>query len=97
MLLRSIAPLAAALSLTAAMPAAAQTTTETKASTDTSMKDGVATTKTKVVHVTKRKTHHARKILGVKIGHKTAVAKTTKETTTSADGGTSTTVKSSHN
>ncbi len=74
----------------------AQTTSETTVKTDTSMKDGVATKKTKVEHVRKHKTGHSRKILGVKVGHKTHVNKTVKETTTSSNGDKSTTVKTSN-
>lgn len=91
MKLRLVAGIAAALSFATAV--AAQTTSETKMSTDTSTKAGVATTKTKMVHTRKTRTHHPRKVLGVKIGHKTITHKTVKETSTSSNGDTSTTVK----
>lgn len=86
----------AAAALVAGAPLAAQTTTETQVSTGTSVKDGVATTKRTVTHTTKRKTRQPRKILGVKVGTKTAVSKTTKETKTSSNGDQTTTVKTSH-
>jgi hypothetical protein len=92
----AIAPTIAALVLTT-MPALAQTTVETKVSHDTSVNDGVATRKTKVVSVRKHKTHRAKRILGVKVGHKTKVSKTVKETTNSTNGDHSTTVKTTHN
>lgn len=71
----------------------AQTTTTTEVKTG--VENGAPTKTTKVVHVHKRKTHRVRKILGVKVGHKTAVSKTVKETKTGPDG-TSTTVSSTH-
>ena len=81
--------------LTAALggSAIAQTTTETKVSTEMGTKDGMPTKTTKVEHIRKHKTHRAKKILGVKVGHKTRVSKTVKETTTAADGSKSTTTK----
>ncbi len=91
--------LAAALILAAfafATPVSAQTMVKTEVKNDTDVKDGVVTQKHKVVHTTKRKTRHPKKILGVKVGHKTAVKKTVRETTTSSDGSMSTTVKTSH-
>lgn len=90
------APVVAAFAMTAALPATAQTTNETKVSHDTSMHDGVATTKTKVVHTRKHKTHRAKRILGVKVGHKTRTTKTVRETTRSSNGDVSTSVKTSH-
>ncbi len=87
----------AALGLVVAAPVTAQTSSETKVSTDTGMKDGMATKKVKVVHIRKHKTRHAKRILGVKVGHKTRVSKTVKETTTSANGDHSTTVKHNNN
>lgn len=89
------APLLAALALTAPS-VQAQTSTETKVSHDTDVKDGVATQKTKVTTVHKRKTHRPKKVLGVKVGHKTAVTKTVRETSVSTNGDTSTSVKTSH-
>ena len=87
------APLAAALALAIGLPAQAQTTASTKVSTDTSTKDGVATHTTKVTHTTKRKTRRPKKILGVKIGHKTVTHKTVRKMSTSTNGDASTTVK----
>ena len=69
-------------------PATAQTTASTKVSTSTGS-DG--TTKTKVVHTRKRKTHRPKKILGVKVGHKTVTHKTVHETTSGPDGASTTT------
>ena len=87
------APMIAALTMTAGLPVQAQTTSKTEVSHDTSMNDGVATTKTKVQHTTKRKTHRAKKILGVKVGHKTVTHKTTRESSVSSNGDTSTKVE----
>lgn len=80
------ASIATALALTAALPATAQTTSKTEVSHDTSMSGGVATSKTKVVHTTKHKTRRAKKILGVKVGHKTVTHKTVRESTMSSNG-----------
>lgn len=88
------APILVALAV--ATPVSAQTTVKTEVRNDTDVKDGVVTQKHKVVHTTKRKTHRPKRILGVKVGHKTAVSKTVRETTTSSDGGSSTTVKTTH-
>lgn len=88
--------LAATLALVAGAPVAAQTTNQTKVEHDTGMKDGVATTTTKVTHVQKRKTHRPRKIFGVKLGHKTVTNKTVRETKASSNGDMSTTTKTSH-
>ena len=85
-------PALAALAMSVS-PAAAQTTSQTKVSNDTNVKNGVVTQKTKVTHTTKRKTHRPKKILGVKVGHKTVTHKVVKETTTSSNGDASTTVK----
>ena len=84
------APMIVAMALTVALPAQAQTTSSTKVTHDTSMSDGVATQTTKVTHVTKRKTHRPRKILGVKVGHKTVVHKTVRKVTTGTNGDMST-------
>lgn len=89
------ASIAAALMLPGS-PALAQTSASTKVTTGTSMSDGVATTKTKVTHTVKHKTRRPKKILGVKVGHKTAVTKTVRTTSTSTDGSHSTTVKTTH-
>lgn len=90
------AMLVAGATLSLGAPTMAQTVHETKVHTDTKMSDGVATTTRKVVHVSKRKTRHPKKILGVKVGHKTAVHKTVKTTSVSSNGDASTTVKTSH-
>ncbi|MGI4731729.1 MAG: hypothetical protein ACRYFW_08285 [Janthinobacterium lividum] len=90
------APMIAALALAAGLPAQAQTTVKTTVSHDTSMTDAGPTRTTKVTHVVKRKTHRPKKILGVKVGHKTVTRKIERKTTTSADGGMSTQVKTSH-
>ena len=63
---------------------------------DTKVHDGVATTTTKVTETTKRKTHRPKKVLGVKVGHKTVKRKVVRETSVSSDGDRSTTVKTSH-
>lgn len=81
-----LAPIAALVLLPVA--ATAQTTAETKVSTKMA-DDGTKTTK--VVHVRKRKTHRVKKILGVKVGHKTVTHKTVHETKTGPDGASTTT------
>ena len=90
---RAAAPLLLALGAVVALPAGAQVTRESKVKTDTDVKDGVATRTTKVEHVTKRKTHRPKKILGVKVGNKTVTHKTVRETSTSSNGDHSTSVK----
>lgn len=92
----TLSPLAAAFAaaaLAVGTPALAQTTAQTKVTHDTDMKNGVATTTTKVTHTTKRKTRQPKKVLGVKIGHKTVTHKTVRETKASSNGDASTTVK----
>lgn len=84
---------AAAAGLLFAGAATAQTTSKTEVKHDTSMSGGVATSTTKVEHVTKRKTHRPKKILGVKVGHKTVTHKTVRESSVSSNGDTSTTVE----
>lgn len=96
MLFRKAAALIAAAALTAGLPAMAQVSHETKVSTDTSMHDGVATRTTKVEHVKKVKTHRPKKILGVKVGHKTKTTKVVREKSVSSNGDVSTKVKVSH-
>ncbi len=81
------------LTLALAGGAVAQTTTKTEVKTG--VENGAPTKTVKVTHVHKRKTHHVKKILGVKVGHKTAVSKTVKETKMGPDG-TSTTVSTTH-
>ena len=85
-----------ALALMTGTTATAQTTNQTKVTHDTSMHDGVRTRTTKVVSIHKRKTHRAKRILGVKVGHKTVTNKTVRETTHSSNGDTRTTVKRMH-
>lgn len=88
-------PAAALIALS--LPAAAQTTTQTKVDHDTNVsKSGVTTHKTTVTHTTKRKTRQPKKVLGVKVGHKTATSKVVKTTKVSSDGDASTTVKTSN-
>ena len=73
---------------------AAQTTTETKTSTETGTNDaGVPTKTTTVKHVTKHKTRQPKKILGVKVGHKTRKHEVVKKTTVDANGNKSTETK----
>ena len=91
-----LAPAIAALALSAGRPAAAQTTTQTRVTHGTSMRGGVVTHRTRVVHVTKHKTRRAKRILGVKVGHKTVKTTTVRETTTSSNGATRTVVKRTH-
>jgi hypothetical protein len=83
----------AGLAMVAGTPVAAQTTHETKVDHDTQVKDGVATTTTKVTEVSKRKTDQPKKVLGVKVGHKTIKHKTVRETSVSSDGDRATKVK----
>lgn len=90
---RNIAAIAAAVGLLAGAPAVAQTTHETKVDHDTSVKNGVATTKTKVTETTKRKTRQPKKVLGVKVGHKTVKHQTVRETAVSSNGDRKATVK----
>ena len=93
MKLSHIAAATAAALLVAGTPALAQTTNQTKVTHDTDMKNGVATTTTKVTHTSKRKTRQPKKVLGVKVGHKTVTHKTVRETKASSNGDASTTVK----
>ena len=86
---------AAGAALMVVAPAGAQTTAQTKVSNNTHVdNNGVVTQQHKVTHVTKRKTHHPKKVLGVKVGHKTVTHKTERTTTTDSQGNASTTVKS---
>lgn len=94
---RTLAAMALGLGVTlAAVPASAQVTHETKVSTDTSMHDGVATRTTKVEHVRKVKTHHPKKILGVKVGHKTVTHKRIETRSVSSNGDHSATTEIKH-
>jgi hypothetical protein len=94
---RTLAAMALGLGVTlAAVPASAQVTHETKVSTDTSMHDGVATRTTKVEHVRKVKTHRPKKILGVKVGHKTVTHKRIETRSVSSNGDHSATTEIKH-
>lgn len=88
--------IAAALTMMCGTSALAQTTRETKVDHDTKVHDGVATATTKVTTTSKRKTHRPKKILGVKVGHKTVEHKTVRESSVSSDGDRSVKVKTSH-
>lgn len=86
---------AAALTMICGTPALAQTTRETKVDRDTRVHDGVATTTTRVTETSKRKTNRPKKVLGVKVGHKTVERKTVRESSVSSDGDRSVKVKTS--
>jgi hypothetical protein len=88
---------AVALAIAGVGASSAQTMSKTKVSTDRDVKNGVATDKVKVVNVQKRKTHRPKRILGVKVGHKTAKAKTVRVDANSSNGDSSTTVKTKTN
>ncbi|MBN8809560.1 MAG: hypothetical protein J0I47_15175 [Sphingomonas sp.] len=88
----AIAPLAAGLLLATGNPALGQTTAKTEVKSKVDVDNGVATRTTKVTHLTKRKTHRPKRILGVKVGHKTVTHKTVRETAVSSNGDHSTTV-----
>ena len=85
---------AAALALGA--PALAQGEHATQVKHDTLTKHGVVTETTKVTSVDKRRTGKPKKVLGVKVGHKTAETKTVRTTTRDSNGDVSTKVKTSH-
>ena len=74
----------------------AQTTTRTTTSTSATVRNGVPATTVRSVHVRKTKTHRARRVLGVKVGHHTRVDKTVRSSTTDAHGATSTEVTNVH-
>ena len=84
------------VALVLASGALAQTSTSTSVSNNTSTNNGVVTQTHKVVVTHKRKTHHAKRVLGVKVGHKTATTKVVKKTTTSSNGDMSTSVQTTH-
>lgn len=90
---RHAAVIAATFTLLFGAPSTAQTTHETKVDHDTRVKNGVATTTTKITETTKRKTRQPKKVLGVKVGHKTVKRQTIRETEVSSDGDRKTTVK----
>ncbi|MDO6414970.1 hypothetical protein Q4F19_11310 [Sphingomonas sp. BIUV-7] len=92
-LIRDIPVALAAAALVLSGPALAQTVRQTKVDTNTSMSNGVATTTRTETHTTKRKTRRPKKVLGVKVGHKTAVHQTVEKTKVSSNGDMSTTVK----
>lgn len=96
MKLRHAVPLLAAVALAAPVPALAQTTTKTEVKHDTDVNNGVVTHTRTAVHVTKRKTHRPKKILGVKVGHKTKTTKVVHKTSTSSDGSMTNSVKTTH-
>ena len=93
---RNIAALLAVMALGTSIPISAQVSHETRVSTSNGMDDGVATQTTKVVHVNKFKTHHAKRILGVKVGHKTRTIKKVRTTTVDSNGNNNTSVEISH-
>lgn len=95
MKIRHATAIAAALTMMCSTSAFAQTTRETKVDHDTKIHDGVATTTTKVTETSKRKTNRPKKVLGVKVGHKTVEHKTVRESSVSSDGDRSMKVKTS--
>lgn len=88
--------IAVALTMICGAPALAQTTRETKVDHDTKVHDGVATATTKVTQSSKRKTHRPKKVLGLKVGHKTVEHKTVRESSVSSNGDHSVKIKTSH-
>jgi hypothetical protein len=85
------------MALATSVPISAQVTHETKViSSNSSMDNGVGTQTTKVVHVEKYKTRHAKRILGVKVGHKTRTIKKVRTTTVGSNGDSRTSVETSH-
>jgi hypothetical protein len=91
-MIKHIASIAAAVTLFGS-PVLAQTVHQTKVDHDIKVHDGVATSTTKVTQTSKRKTHRPKKVLGVKVGHKTVKHETVRETSVSSDGDRKTTVK----
>jgi uncharacterized protein YdeI (BOF family) len=86
----------AAIAMTMGTPVLAQTSRETSVKHDTQVKDGVATATTRTTTVAKRKTAQPKKILGVKVGTRTAETKTVRERSVSSNGDMKTKVKTSH-
>lgn len=86
----------AAFAMLSSASAFAQTTRETKVDHDTSVHGGVATTTTKVTETSKHKTRQPKKILGVKVGHKTKTTKVVRESAVSSNGDRKAVVKTSH-
>ena len=95
---RNTVSMLAAMALAAglAMPASAQVSRETKVTHDVSTQDGVTTKTTRVKHIKKVKTRHPKRILGVKVGHKTRKVETVKTTSTSSNGDYKQSVKTTH-
>lgn len=91
-----IAALVALSGLALSAPSLGQTTRQTKVEHNTSTSNGVATETTKTTQLTKHSTHRPKKVLGVKVGEKTAVHKTVKETSVSSNGDSNTVVKTSN-
>ena len=83
---RNIAALVAVMGLGTSMPISAQVSHDTSVSTSSGMDHGVATQTTRVVNVNKFKTHHAKRILGVKVSHKTRTIKQVRTTTVDSNG-----------
>lgn len=83
----------AALAIGIGAPAVAQTTTKSSVTTSNSVQAGVPATTVKAKVVQKTKTRRAKRVLGVKVGHKSRVHKTVRNTTVTATGDTSTQVK----
>jgi hypothetical protein len=93
---RNTAVLLAAIVLGTSMPVSAQVSTATKVSTSNSMDNGVATQTTKVEHTKKYKTHHPKKVLGIKVGNKTKTVKTVQKTSVDSNGNSSSSVETTH-
>lgn len=96
MKIQHAAAIAAAFTMICGTPALAQTTRQTKVDHDTKVHDGVATTTTKVTETSRRKTHRPKKVLGVKVGHKTVTHKVVRESSVSSDGDRRVKVHTSH-
>lgn len=84
---------AATFALATGTAAIAQTTTKSSVTTSNTVKAGVPATTVKAITVHKTKTRRAKRVLGVKVGHKSRVHKVVRKTTTTATGETSTQVK----
>jgi hypothetical protein len=93
---RHTAALLAAMALGASMPVVAQVSDRTKVTTHNRTEDGVDTQTTRVIHEKKFKTHHAKRILGVKVGHKTEKIKSVRTTKVDSNGDSSTSVRTNH-
>lgn len=95
-MMKQAASAIAAITLITSASTFAQTSHERKVDHDTSVHNGVATTTTKVTETNKRKTNQPKKILGVKVGHKTKTTKVVRETAVSSNGDRKAVVKTSH-